>query len=61
MNRTFFIVTAAIANGGEVVAPRLVDRLVSANGEVRDLGSRGLGRVMSASTGSASPSFPTMR
>jgi peptidoglycan glycosyltransferase len=44
------LVTAAIANGGELIAPRLVDRLVSANGEVRDLGSRGLGRVMSAST-----------
>ncbi len=44
------LVTAAIANGGEMVAPRLVDRLVSANGDVRTLGSRGLGRVMSEST-----------
>lgn len=44
------MVTAAIANGGEMVAPRLVDRLVSAAGEVRTLGSRGLGRVMSAGT-----------
>jgi peptidoglycan glycosyltransferase len=44
------LVTGAIANGGEMIAPRLVDRVVSANGEVRELGSRGLGRVMSAST-----------
>jgi len=47
------LVTAAIANGGEMVAPRLVDRLVSANGEVRTLGSRGLGRVMTAGTAGA--------
>jgi peptidoglycan glycosyltransferase len=44
------LVTAAIANGGEMIAPRLVDRVTSANGEVRDLGSRGLGRVMSGET-----------
>ena len=37
------LVTAAIANGGEMVAPRLVDRLVSADGTVRELGSRGPG------------------
>jgi len=44
------LVAAAIANGGEMVAPRLVDRLVSAAGEERTLGSRGLGRVMDETT-----------
>lgn len=44
------LITAAIANGGEMIAPRIVDRLVSASGEVRELGSRGLGRVMSSAT-----------
>jgi len=44
------IVAGAIANGGEMIAPRLVDRLVSADGVVRELESRGLGRAMSAET-----------
>jgi peptidoglycan glycosyltransferase len=47
------LVAATVANGGEVVAPRLVDRLVSANGEVRRLESRHLGRAMSSATADA--------
>ncbi len=44
------MVAAAVANGGELIAPRLVDRAVSARGVVRTLGSRSLGRVMSGDT-----------
>jgi peptidoglycan glycosyltransferase len=44
------VVTGAIANDGEAIAPRLVDRLVTAGGARWDLGSRGLGRLMSADT-----------
>ncbi|MFN8621591.1 MAG: penicillin-binding transpeptidase domain-containing protein [Chloroflexota bacterium] len=47
------LVGAAVANGGEVIAPRLVDRLVTADGAIHPLGSESLGRAMSTGTAHA--------
>jgi peptidoglycan glycosyltransferase len=47
------MIVAAVANDGVMVQPRLGDRLVSQNGEVRMLEGRELGRVMSSATATA--------
>ena len=44
------LVAATIANGGTMMQPRLVDRMVSQSGNVRTFDSRSLGQVMSAQT-----------
>ena len=46
------LVAASIANGGTMMAPKLVDRLVSDNGNVENLDPRVMSRVMSGSTAS---------
>jgi peptidoglycan glycosyltransferase len=47
------MVVAAVANDGVLLEPRLVDRLVSENGDVRALEGREVGRVMSSTTADA--------
>ncbi len=44
------LVAAAIANGGELMAPRLTDRLVGPDGSVTEIGGRSLGRLLSPGT-----------
>jgi peptidoglycan glycosyltransferase len=44
------MITAAVANDGVMMQPRLADQLVSQNGDVRTLEGREIGRVMSSAT-----------
>jgi peptidoglycan glycosyltransferase len=44
------MIVAAVANDGVMMQPRLADRLVSDNGDVRTLEGREVGRVMSSTT-----------
>ncbi len=47
------LVAAAVANGGELMEPRLVTSLVDAQGRVTTIGPRSMGRVLDASANAA--------